>query len=110
MSKIAEAVAQATAVTRQTVIQLGHVYRGKYPRLTSHGEVNDREVTYVGHSGVQFASPSDEGHCIYVTHAQFRDWARHDVTALYEGRETWHGPDDLKAWIGRSQTICDEAA
>lgn len=110
MSQIAVPAGAAIPVNRATLIQVGHVYRSKHPRLTSAGQINDREVTYVGHSGVQFASPTDGGHCIYVTHAEFRDWAAHDVTALYEGREDWHGAEDFKAWQHHQQSSYEQAA
>jgi len=105
-----EIFAVAIPVTRQTAIAVGHVYRSKHPRLTASGEVNDREVTHVGHSGVQFVSPMDGGICMHVTHAQFRDWAGHDVTALYERRDSWHGPADLQAWREQQQRLCEQAA
>lgn len=110
MSQFAVPAGEPIPVTRQSSIQVGHVYRSKHPRLTTAGEVNDREVTYVGHSGVQFASPMDGGSCIHVTHAEFRDWAGHDVTALYEGRDSWHGAADLQAWRNRQPPRYEQAA
>lgn len=98
MSQSEASAGAVTPVTRETVIEVDRVYRGKHPRLTSAGEVNDRVVTYAGHSGVEFASPMDGGRCMYATHAEFRDWAGHDVTALYEDRDFWHGAADLQAW------------
>lgn len=112
MSQFAAPASTAAPVTRDTVIEVGRTYRGKHPRLTSRGYVNDREVIFVGQSTVEFASPSipDGAACPSVTLAEFRDWAGHDVTALYEGREDWHDANDLQAWRDRALQPIGQAA